>query len=111
VIYAYECDNCGFKFDVVKPATHYKDEEYCANCKCVSRRLFSPPLLTIDKTQPEFNHAFGKVIRNKSHRNEEAKKRGMVEIGNERPDVIHKAMDNQKAHLRKAKWDNVIKEL
>lgn len=56
---------------------------------------------------PEYNPALGQVVKNSKHRAEIAKRRGLVEIGNESPDKIHKKHERERAEKRKKSWESV----
>ena len=53
----------------------------------------------------EYNPAFGQVVKNKNHRNELAKQRGLIEIGNEKPSTLHKHAENTKLENAKRRWE------
>lgn len=55
---------------------------------------------------PEYNPAFGKVIKSTSHRNEEAKQRGWIEIGNENPDKIASNLEKDRKNDWERKWND-----
>ena len=111
MIYPYQCTSCNLSFDVIKSAKFYKTLEYCPDCNSKGQRVFTPPQISVDKTQPEYNPAFGKVIKNKRHRKYEADKRGMIEVGNEKPDILQKDADNTLEHKKNKRWDDALKEI
>jgi putative FmdB family regulatory protein len=103
MIYEYECPACKHFFEKVKHHSLYKEPENCEKCGTVADKLVSLP--NINKPEePEFNHGLGCWTKSKEHRNEIAKSRGLVEVGNDAPSNIHKDADwNKKKNLR---WDD-----
>lgn len=91
----------------MKSVDDYQRMETCKVCNGELRRLFSSPILSVDKTQAEFNPAFGKVIKSKYHRSEEAKARGWVELGNENVDKISSKFEKDRDTKRQRSWDSV----
>ncbi len=57
--------------------------------------IFTAPQLSLSvcKEEPEYNPAFGRVVKNRQERKELAKQLNMVEVGNEKPSTIHKESD------------------
>lgn len=108
--YAYECQKCANAFDVVKAVADLNRTEACSECnspdtsRVISRTHFYG---ASDWDKAEYNPAFGKVIRNKKHRDAEAKARGMVEVGNENVEKIHEHFDKQLEKQNKDSWDKV----
>lgn len=52
----------------------------------------------------EYNPAFGCVVKNKQHRNELAKQKGMEEIGNEPVEKIHTHYDAERKETNDKIW-------
>lgn len=84
--YEYLCKDCGSQFDVIKSIKDYDLPESCHSCQSlttvrqISRTHFYG---ASDWDSASYNPAFGKVIKNKKHRDEEAKRLGLIEVGNE----------------------------
>ena len=111
MIYAYKCE-CGLEKDVVKPASEYNSQENCDRCDRVMNKVLTTFLFHGSKPQhAEFNPAFGKVIKNKRHREYEAQKNGMVEIGNEKTETMCNYFDKQRKDKRNANWKQAIEEV
>ena len=88
MIYAYQCAECGEKVDIVKAVKDYDRVEYCKDCNTVLTRCFSATRLYFNNTavqEREFCPAIGHDV-TKRERQQIAKERGWVEIGNERPE-------------------------
>lgn len=91
--YEYECSKCGQEYKGISGAIFKRISEYDRPefCECGAsepmQRLISPGHFVGEKVQEaEFNHGLGCVTRNKQHRNEIAKRQGLVEVGNDKPD-------------------------
>ena len=102
MIYEYNCPGCGVKFEVIKHHTRHRDAETCHHCGVVADRRISAPMLN-KQEHAEFNHGLGCVVRDKKHREEICKQRGLIEIGNEKTEKT----DNQ-THEKILSWDGVI---
>lgn len=71
--------------------------------------MFSPNIHFIGTAvqSPEYNPGLGQVVKNKRHREEIAKEKGLTEVGNEKTESIHKHYDNERADKLKKSWDKV----
>jgi hypothetical protein len=109
--YPYRCD-CKKEFTVYKSSKDIDRVEICPNCghNCTKdhRYLGRGSFYGADDwNKAEFNPAFGKVIRNKKHRDQEAKAAGMIEVGNEDMGKYGKKLDADNEAKRQARWDKV----
>ncbi len=105
MIYEYFCSKCEKTVDVIKSVSEYNKEETCQICNTIMEKMFTNTQKTfVNKEWPEYNPAFGKVIRGKSHRKEEAKIRGWEEIGNESPIKISKKIEQDKKDRWEKRW-------
>lgn len=107
MIYQYDCPQCSFTTDIIKGVSLYNSEERCPSCQEVMFKVICSPTFHCDKSWPEFNPAFGKVIKNKYHRDQEAKKRGWIEIGNENPEKMSKTFAQVREEKRLKNWNEV----
>lgn len=106
--YEYHCEPCGIAYEEIKPIKDYDGKDKCPLCLKQGYRVFTPIVFHGEKVQhAEFNPAFGKVIQNKYHRDEMAKRHNMVEIGNEKPSTIHNYFDKGREEKRRKSWDDV----
>lgn len=83
---------------------------YCPECAGEALREFVPTRVHLYGTSvehPEFNHGLGMVTKNKKHRKDEARARGMEEIGNEKTQSIHKHYENALQEKLKRSWEKV----
>jgi len=109
VIYAYHCDSCGHSFDVIKPAAEYQSPELCPRkaCGAPARKEFVPRKTYLSGTavqEAEFNPGLGCIVKNKQHRAEICRQRGLEEIGNEKPETIHRHFDREREERRERAW-------
>lgn len=93
MIYAYRCTECSHDFDVIKSHTEYKTPENCPKCSIVAQKVFTIPQLLVKNEEPEYNPGLGCIVKNSAHRKEIAKHKGLIEVGNEKPETIHKDCD------------------
>lgn len=107
--YPYECENCGNEWDVYKNLSDIEREERCKKCDTVAIRRIAPTHFygADDWDKAEFNPAFGKVIKNKQHRAEEAKRRGMIEIGNESHDKMCDSDEKERQRVMNDRYDRI----
>lgn len=119
MIYPYECQNCGYDFDVYKSLSEMNRPEPCPKCdsdktvRYIARCFFHG-----EKVQEaSYNPAFGKVINNKSHLREEMSKYKdqtggeLVEVGTEKVENIHRHAEKTQKERRENRWRKVSDEL
>jgi putative FmdB family regulatory protein len=103
VIYEYQCPECKHEFVISKHHSEYRAPEFCIRCDSLANKLVSLP--NINKVeQGEFNHGLGCWTKNKKHRDEIAKRKGLVEVGNETPTTIHQ---NAEGNKKKNTWGDI----
>jgi putative FmdB family regulatory protein len=108
--YDFDCPKCDKPFDVVQSIKAYDGSAECPTCKNVSReRIFSANVTFIGASveHAEFNHGLGIVTKNSRHRRDEARARGLEEVGTEKVEKIHTKFENDRAEKRKRSWDEV----
>jgi len=104
MIYEYKCPQCETKFDVVKHHNDYNREEHCPNCDDEAARVFSTPYIP-KAYHAEYNQGLGCVVKSKKHKEEICKRKGLIEVGSEKLDTIHK--ESEKTHKQKLSWEGV----
>ena len=106
--YPYECD-CGYKSDVFKNLSDIDRIEVCPDCgDNMERKIARTHFYGADDwDKAEYNPAFGKVIKNKKHRDAEAKRLGLVEMGNENIANYHKKKAAEREEKALKRWDKV----
>lgn len=107
-IYDYHCEKCDADFEVIKSIKEYDGKDECPTCGNIGQRIIKPVVFYGEKVQnAEYNIGLGKVTKNKQHRDELAKRMNVVEVGNEKPETIHKTFDKAREEKRKKSWDEV----
>lgn len=109
MLYPYHCNKCGQDHDVVKSMHDSGRIEACPVCEVVMDRVYTVPYLSGTKVQDaEYNPAFGKVVKSKYERDELAKRRGMVEVGNDygSSEKLQKKFERDREEKREAAWDD-----
>lgn len=84
--YEYVCIKCDHRFDVIKSVKDIDVNEFCPQCESPSERQFTPSRVHLSGTRvehAEYNPGLGQVVKNKKHRQEVAKRKGLVEVGND----------------------------
>ena len=102
-IYPYKCFECGNEFEFTARISEIDDTK--VNCtKCGSllnsshRKISSRQFFYGAKVEDAaFCNALGCVVKNNKHRQQIAKSRGMIEVGNEKPEVIHRHFEKEQA--------------
>lgn len=106
VTYQYQCKKCDLAFDVIKSVKDIYQEEYC-KCGTVAERQFVPSIVYFNGTKvehAEYNPGLGCIVRNKAHRKEICKIKGVEEIGNEKPDSLHKYYEQKREERKEQAW-------
>lgn len=106
--YCYECE-CGEEFEVVKSVRYIDTPEHCPACDKVATRVMSSSVFFIGAKveDAEYNPAFGQVVKNKKHRDELAKARGWIEVGNDDVNKTSEAYAKEREVKRRKAYDNV----
>lgn len=113
MIYEYECEKCSANnleslFEIVKPVSEYNKQENCPRCGAVLSKVFGTFQFYGAKNEDaEYNHGLGQVIKSKKERKEVAKRMGLIEVGNEKVESIHKHATITRQEKIKKKWDEV----
>ena len=108
MIYPYRCLKCAHNFEIVKAV---KDVHLTHDCEACghneTERVFTSKLyFNGAKVQhAEYNPGLGCVTKNKEHRSEIARQKGLVEVGNETPDTLHKETVVKREQERAREWD------
>lgn len=112
--YVYVCYACTFEFEVVCPISAIDEEVACERCDAAngksSRQLTRTHFYGAKVEDAYRCPALGKVITSKKQRDEEAKRRGLIEIGNEKPETVHAYFDGKREEMRKERWAEADRE-
>lgn len=109
-IYDWLCEKCELEFETVESITEYTGRKTCDACGNPTRRIYTRCKFHFTGTKiedAEFNPGLGKITKSKAHREELAKQLGVEEIGNEKPEKIHKHFDSARDEKIKKSWDEV----
>lgn len=107
MIYEFACSACCNKFDVWKPVSEFTREAAC-ECGGTAQLVIHPPRGFINAAveHAEYNPGLGCVVKNRTHRAEVAKRRGLIEVGNDATsEGMHKAADE--TLKQKLKYEDV----
>jgi putative FmdB family regulatory protein len=106
--YPYKCARCGENHDIVKSIKLASQEEICPRCEITLDRVWVAPQIIGAKVEnAEYNVGLGCVTKSKRHREEIAKSRGLIEVGNETPDTLHKESVVKRQVEREKEWDKL----
>lgn len=106
MVYPYHCQRCDFDFDVVKHHSKSSKKEKCPKCKKVSDRVWTcTTLIGTAVEDAQWNPGLGIVTKSARHRKDEAKARGLEEVGNERPEKTRKDMAKKREEKRKKAYE------
>jgi ssDNA-binding Zn-finger/Zn-ribbon topoisomerase 1 len=109
MIYPYKC-NSGHTWEVIKSVKQIDNEEKCPDCGTIGERYISQSQSfsgADDWDTAHYSHALGKVVRNNKEERRLASAKGLIEVGNEKPEKIHKHFKKQRDDKQKASWDAV----
>lgn len=108
-IYDFSCEKCEKPFEVIKSMKAFTGRERCPTCGVPGQQIFSAKVHFIGTKveNREFNPGLGLVTKNAKHRKDEARARGLEEIGNTNKENMHKHFDDQRAAKRKKRWEAV----
>jgi len=108
--YDWHCQKCDANFETIESIKNYTGRGECPTCKNLSvDRIFSHQVYFIGASVEDatYNPAFGQVVKNSRQAREIAKEKGLIEIGTEKPETIHKHFDSQREEKLKKSWDEV----
>lgn len=73
------------------------------------QRLYSAnvQLVGTKVRDPEYQPAFGSIVKNKRELKDLMKKHNVEEVGNEKPQTIHKHFDKVREEKRNREWEKV----
>ena len=108
-IYDYFCQMCEEPYEVTKSIKEYDGQDRCPVCANIGSRIFSCNIyFTGTKIEDaEYNPGLGRITKSKSHREELAKQLNVVEVGNEKPESIHKHFDQARETKRKKAYEDL----
>jgi putative FmdB family regulatory protein len=107
--YEYTCQKCDLSTEVVKSIHEYQSPEHCTQCGNLLIKVFSGRVHFVGTKieDAEYNVGLGEVTKSKRHREEIARRKGAIELGNEKPDSVHKHQERILSDRLKKSWDEV----
>lgn len=108
--YDFRCDKCDEVFEVAMSIKDYDGQGQCPTCKNIStERIWSSAVYFVGASveSPEYNPGLGQIVKNSKHRKEICKEKGLIEVGNEKPETIRKHLDKAREEKLKKSWDEV----
>lgn len=112
MIYDYNCTEHG-EFEVYKPMSEAGSPSFCPQCQKEGVRIWNNRggFMGEKVEHPEWNPALGCVTKSRKHAKQIADSRGLVEVGNEKPDTVHKEMNSLREAKREQSYNEVLKSL
>lgn len=108
MVYPYSCRHCEREFDVIKHHSLSSRKEKCPQCKKTADRIYLGSLFIGTAVESaEYNPGLGLVTKGKRDREEQAKRQGLVEVGNEKPQVLRKHYANEREAKRRKNYDGI----
>lgn len=108
MLYPYVCAKCDKEIDIMKPASLSAIEEYCNECGNTLTRVWTGFQIVGAAVQDaEYNLGLGCVVKSKRHRQEIANQHGLIEVGNETTDTLHKESVVKRQLEKEKEWDNL----
>lgn len=113
MIYPYLCEECGHKFEVIKFVAEIDRPEPCEKCssplthRYIGRTHFFG---AGDWNTQQFNPGLGCYTKSNKHAAKIAKERGLIEVGNESAEKVHKHYDDMRERDWQRGWDDTLRE-
>lgn len=95
--YDFNCSTCG-DYEIFTSIKAYTGKEPCPSCGKSGDRVFvrNGMFMGAGVECAEYNPGLGMVVKNKKHREEVCRQRGLVEIGNEKPESLRKSVEKER---------------
>jgi len=109
VRYPYECPTCHHDTDIIKSVDDIENVELCPICDTIMDRLIVGGSCFMGEKieEAEYNPGLGCIVNNKKHRDEIAKRKGLIEIGNEDPQKIQSGYDKAREKKLASTYDGI----
>jgi putative FmdB family regulatory protein len=109
--YDWYCQKCDVGFETIESIKQYSGMAQCPQCKTTTdERSFAKARFTFIGTSVEdreFNHGLGIVTKNSKHRADEARARGLEEVGTESSKKIQDTIERSRIERLNKSWDEV----
>lgn len=110
-LYESFCEKCNKQYDYFMDIKEYVATRplKCPDCKKVGYRIFCGQVTFIGEKveSAEYSPALGMIVKNKKHREEICKAKGLIEVGNENPDKIHDKLEKERAEKREKAYEDI----
>lgn len=112
--YVYRCRECQADWDVVKPMSQIdrlEDCPACGKCNGSNSRQLQASYFTgaSDWNTQTWNPGLGCYTKSDKHARDIAKGRGLIEVGNEKPETLHKMAEETRKATREQRWKDAEK--
>lgn len=112
--YEYLCSVCENPFDVIRPMAQIDDLIECPECgrhcqpheRRISRTNFTG---ASDWNNQTWNPALGCYTKSNREASKIAKDRGLIELGSEKVETVHKHFDRQREETREQRWQDAAR--
>lgn len=111
VIYPYHCPACKHEFEVIKSVRQINDEESCELCGQISVRIIAKSQAFYganDWDTAHYNQALGMRVKSNKEAQRIARERGMIEVGTENIEKIHKKFDTEREKKIETRYDDIL---
>ncbi len=118
MIYPYQCDQCRHKFEVIKSHREMDQNEACPSCLTIvsgkstdeggCRYIARTHFYGAKVEDAEFNPGLGCITKGKKDRERIARQRGLIEVGNECPDAMHKREEQTLKERDAVDYDSTV---
>ena len=106
--YLYLCEKCDKEHTIIKSMYDSARVEQCPDCQVQLLRVYTAPhIVGASVQEAEYNPGLGMVVKNKRHREEVARQRGLIEVGNETPKTLHRESVIKREQEREKEWDKI----
>lgn len=109
MLYEYFCNRCNLVTTLYRPAEEYDHPAICGHCQSADTRLMISGGLGFFGTKiedAEYNPGLGCITKSKRHRDEIAKRKGLIEIGNENPHTLIRDEVTNRERERERSWQD-----
>jgi len=112
-IYDYKCQHCEDTFEVEKRIAFADEIESCPHCSAACDKKCR--LITNGKEfygekveEPFYSVALGKWVKGNRDNRQQAKERGMIEVGNEDFNKIYETTERDRNKMLNGRWDKIF---
>jgi putative FmdB family regulatory protein len=111
MIYPYSCNSCKHDFEVIKSVRHIDDDESCELCGHTAVRTIAKSQAFYganDWDTAHYSTVLGMKVRSNKEAQKIARERGLVEVGTENIEKIHKKFDTEREKKIETRYDDIL---